>query len=44
MDLESRNARENKPELAPATRERLRAYYEPHNQALWELLGEDFGW
>jgi hypothetical protein len=24
--------------------ERLRTYFAPHNERLWELLGEDFGW
>lgn len=30
--------------LAPATRERLEAYFRPWNERLYELLGEDFGW
>ncbi|HJT57896.1 MAG TPA: sulfotransferase domain-containing protein, partial [Ktedonobacteraceae bacterium] len=40
----------NKPKIAapkkmdPAVRERLVAYYEPHNARLYELLGRDFGW
>lgn len=40
----------NKPKIAapkkmdPAARERLVAYYEPHNARLYELLGRDFGW
>lgn len=44
VDLTARNARENKPPLDPATQERLRDYYRPHNERLTELLGEDFGW
>lgn len=32
------------PKLAPALREWLAAYYEPHNQRLYEYLGIDFGW
>lgn len=44
VDLEQRNARENKPPLDPGTRERLRAYYEPYNKELWALLDEDYGW
>jgi hypothetical protein len=27
-----------------ATRERLIAYFEPHNQRLYEFLGVDLGW
>lgn len=40
----------NKPKIAapkkmdPAVRERLVAYYEPHNARLYQLLGRDFGW
>ena len=30
--------------LDPGTRARLRAHFAPHNAALYELLGEDFGW
>lgn len=30
--------------MAPSTRERLREYFEPHNQRLYESLGRDFGW
>jgi hypothetical protein len=32
------------PELAPETRRRLAAYFEPHNQRLYELLGRDLAW
>lgn len=31
-------------DMDPATRERLRAHYAPHNRRLAELLGRDFGW
>jgi hypothetical protein len=31
-------------ELDPAVRERLKSYFEPHNQRLYEFLGVDFGW
>jgi hypothetical protein len=30
--------------MSPETRERLREYFEPHNQRLYEYLGRDFGW
>jgi hypothetical protein len=32
------------PPLAQVTRERLAEYYAPHNRALEEYLGMDFGW
>ena len=30
--------------ISPATRQRLRDYFEPHNQRLYDYLGVDFGW
>ena len=30
--------------MDPATRERLEAFFEPHNRRLYDLLGRDFGW
>lgn len=30
--------------LAPATRRALQAFYAPHNHALYQALGTDFGW
>jgi hypothetical protein len=30
--------------IDPAVAAELRAYYAPHNQRLYELIGEDFGW
>jgi hypothetical protein len=30
--------------LSASTRERLAAYFEPHNRRLYDLLGADFGW
>jgi hypothetical protein len=30
--------------LSPERRERLRGYYRPHNERLYEYLGRDFGW
>ena len=44
IELPAINVRADKPPLDPATRDRLRAHYEPHNAELRELLGEDFGW
>lgn len=32
------------PPIDPATRQRLRDYFEPHNRRLYECLGVDFGW
>jgi hypothetical protein len=31
-------------DMTPETRERLRRYFAPHNQHLYELLGRDLGW
>jgi Sulfotransferase domain len=31
-------------DMHPETRARLAAYFAPHNQRLYELLGQDFGW
>jgi hypothetical protein len=30
--------------MKPETREKLQAYFEPHNRRLYEYLGTDFGW
>lgn len=30
--------------MAPSTRARLKRYFEPHNQRLYEMLGRDLGW
>jgi hypothetical protein len=32
------------PPMAEATRTRLEAYFRPHNEKLYELLGRDLGW
>lgn len=34
----------NYQNLAPETREKLKAYFKPHNERLYELVGMDFGW
>jgi hypothetical protein len=41
--LEARNTRKYPP-ITPATAERLRQYFEPHNRALEALLGRPLGW
>lgn len=41
---ETRNEGGYSARLSLATRERLRDYFEPHNQRLYEYLGTDFGW
>jgi len=41
--LEPRNARKYPP-MAPATAERLRAYFTPENRRLEALLGQPMGW
>ncbi len=38
-----RNRRTYQP-MAPATRQRLEEFFEPHNRRLYEYLGVDFGW
>jgi Sulfotransferase domain len=38
-----RNRRTFQP-MAPATRQRLEQFFEPHNQRLYEYLGVDFDW
>lgn len=44
LPLEPRNVRTGYPKILPATRDRLREHYAPHNAELARLLGEDFGW
>jgi hypothetical protein len=40
---EERNSLSYSP-MAPATRQRLEQFFEPHNRRLYEYLGVDFGW
>jgi Sulfotransferase domain len=40
---EERNSRSYSP-MAPATRQRLEQFFEPHNQRLYEYLDVDVGW
>ena len=45
VELSEYNVRKGRnPTIDPETRERLRAYYAPHNAELYELLGRDLGW
>ncbi len=41
---EKRNKGEYEADMAPATRQRLEEYFEPHNRRLYEYLGQDLGW
>jgi hypothetical protein len=43
VSLEARNTRRY-PAMQPATMERLRRYFEPHNRRLEGLLGRSMGW
>lgn len=38
------NVGNDKKDIDPALYASLRDYFQPHNEALYELLGEDFGW
>jgi hypothetical protein len=44
LDLPPRETKERYSPMDPSTRRRLEAYFEPHNQRLYEYLGVDFGW
>ena len=41
---DKRNKGEYETQMAPATRQRLEEYFEPHNERLYEHLGIDFEW
>jgi len=43
-NLKPRNVGSNRTDVAPAVYESLRETFRPHNQALYEWAGEDFGW
>jgi hypothetical protein len=43
-DLRTRNVSANRSEVEPEVAEHLDRYFEAHNRALHELVGEDFGW
>lgn len=43
-NLNPSNVGRNKTDVDPAVYAYLDNYFRPHNQALYELLGQDFGW
>lgn len=43
-NFEARNQGGYESSLDPALREELAAFYAPHNQRLYELIGRDLGW
>ena len=43
-DLRPRNVANNRSEVDPKVYEYLNSYFLPHNQALYELVGENYGW
>jgi hypothetical protein len=44
LDLPPRKTDDRYEPMNPSTRQQLEAYFEPHNQRLYEYLGVDFGW
>jgi hypothetical protein len=44
QDLNPRNVASNKSDVPPEVYEYLNSYFLPHNQALYELVGESYGW
>ena len=43
-DLTPMNVARNRRDVAPEVYEYLNNFFLPHNQALYELVGEDYGW
>lgn len=43
-DLKPRNVASNKTKVDAEVYEYLEDYFRPHNQKLYDLIGEDFGW
>lgn len=43
-DLKSHNAARNRSAVDSEIHEYLNAYFRPHNQALYDMVGEDYGW
>jgi hypothetical protein len=43
-NLMPRNVANNKSEVEPGVSEYLDSFFKPHNQELYEMLGEDYGW
>ena len=44
QNLQPRNVGNNKTKVAPDIYEYLNSYFRPHNQALYELIGESYDW
>lgn len=44
LDLPTRRTKRRYEPMNPATKRRLEAFFQPHNQRLYEYLGVDFGW
>jgi hypothetical protein len=42
--MKSENVGGYKETMCDATRERLHAYFRPHNERLWKWLGERWDW
>ena len=43
-DLDQHNVGSNRQAIDPGIRQELQAYFAPHNQQLYDLIGADFGW
>jgi hypothetical protein len=43
-DLRPRNVASNRSEVDPEVYEYLNNYFLPHKQALYKLIGENYGW
>jgi hypothetical protein len=43
-DTSPKHVAKNKHELAPEIRPYLDSFFQAHNEALYDLIGEDFGW
>jgi Sulfotransferase domain len=43
-NLSTANSAPNKQKFEPHVYQYLNDYFQPHNQALYELMGEDYGW
>ena len=43
-DLAARNTNANRPPVNPGVYEELQRYFRPHNERLFQMLGQDFGW
>ena len=43
-DLAARNTNANRRPVNPGVYEELERYFRPHNERLFQMLGQDFGW